>query len=133
MSKEPKTRVGPSFHKGDVVRQNGMGPPAPLWRHCFGWRESTAAENAAWYEEVRRVRASGSRIATSPVDSAGELPLPPRYQTFEIKNGTIGLVTRGRVAGTSPVTAGKSGLCEVFWPDLGETLIVPKNRLEHAW
>jgi hypothetical protein len=131
MSKEPKTRVGPSFHKGDVVRHNGVGPPAP---RCFGWRESTAAENAAWYEEVLSVVPSvASGIATLPVDSAGELPPPPRYQTFEIKNGTIGLVTRGGVAGTSPGGVIKSGLCEVFWPDLGQTLIVPKNRLELAW
>jgi len=129
MSKEPKTRVGPLFHKGDVVRPTGVGPPAP---RCFGWRESTAAENAAWYEEVRRLRASSPSMASVFVDSAGELPPPPRYQTFEIKNGTIGLVTRGRVA-RPPGGVIKSGLCEVFWPDLGETLIVPKNRLELAW
>lgn len=122
MSKEPK---GPSFHKGDVVRHNGARPPAP---RCFGWRESTAAENAAWYEQWR------SRPAPARgLDASGEVPLPPRYKTFEIKNGTIGLITRGRVAGTSPGGAIKSGLCEVFWPDLGETLIVPKNRLELAW
>lgn len=121
MSKEPKTRVGPSFHKGDVVRYNGAGPPAP---RCFGWRESTAAENAEWYEQQR-----ADWLRMWGTDASGEAALPPRYQTFEIKDGTVGLVTRGRVAGPSP----RVGLCEVFWPDLGETLIVPKNRLENAW
>jgi hypothetical protein len=109
----------PSFHKGDLVR--------PADRVAVGWRDSTSAENEAWYEQFHDAVASGRQF----LNSAGETPLPPRYKSFDINNSTVGIVTRARVA--LPRWARPAGgACEVFWPELGQTLIVPKARLERV-
>jgi hypothetical protein len=112
-------KATPSFHKGDLVR--------PLDR-AVGWRDSTSAENEAWYEQFHDAVASGRQHY---LNAAGETPLPPRYKSFDINNSTVGIVTRARVA--LPRWARPAGgTCEVFWPELGQTLIVPKARLERV-
>ena len=110
----------PTFYKGDLVR-----PIAP----SVGWRRSTDEERRAWYEKFYEDCRAGRDV---PYDSGGESRLAPNDTSFTLTPEMTLTVVRGKASAPSGYSTMKN-CCQVFCPDNGETLYIPRIRLTGTW
>jgi len=110
----------PTFYKGDLVR--------PI-NDTIGWRRISPDEQRAWYEKFHEDCRTGKDVWH---DSAGEPRLAPRDTYFSLTTDMTLAVVRGKASDPSGYSTMKN-CCQVFCPDNGETLYVPRIRLTGRW
>jgi hypothetical protein len=110
----------PTFYKGDLVR-----PIAPT----IAWRRASDEEQRAWYEKFYEDCRAGRDV---PYDSGGESRLAPCDTSFTLTPEMTLTVVRGKASAPSGYSTMKN-CCQVFCPDNGETLYVPRIRLTGRW
>ena len=104
------------------IRKNGLARVTPGHGPTIeAWRALTEAELAAWYDSD----------AAKGMNCAGESKLPPRRKRFELEDGEIVTVLKGRTA-----WAGDWGRpvrnCAVVMTRLGEVLYTKRQWLLEA-
>ena len=110
----------PTLSKGDLVKTI-PNDKFPMSSGVNAWRRLNAAELQAWRDSPD----------SKGMTCDGETKLPPRDKGFRLEQGTLGVVIRARVA--APDGWGTaSGCCQIYFPEMGETLYLHRSRVSRA-
>jgi hypothetical protein len=94
-----------------------------------GWRRANGDETQAWYDKLAEDCRAGRDV---PYDSGGEPKLAPQDTAFRLNEDMVLTVVRARVSAPSGYNRVKE-CCQVFCPDIGETLYVRRLWLTDSW